>query len=88
LSVAVGTEKAKSELNYRSHTLLEIKRLLNRQISVFSGTDFTVDTAGLNGFATLSVAQLLNRKHLLYSMLKVKRSEITMAQRFGAVHLL
>ena len=48
-AIAVGTEKAKSELII-APALLEVKRLLNRQISVFSGTDFTVDiAAGLNG---------------------------------------
>ena len=48
-AIAVGTEKAKSELII-APALLEVKRLLNREISVFSGTDFTVDiAAGLNG---------------------------------------
>jgi hypothetical protein len=48
-AIAVGTEKAKSELII-APALLEVKRLLNNQISVFSGTDFTVDiAAGLNG---------------------------------------
>lgn len=43
-AIAVGTEKAKSEMIV-APTLLEVKRLLNRQISVFSGNDFTVDPA-------------------------------------------
>ena len=48
-AIAVGTEKAKSEVII-APALLEVKRLLNHQISVFSGTDFTVDiAAGLNG---------------------------------------
>ena len=48
-AIAVGTEKAKSELII-APLLWEVKRLMNRQISVFSGTDFTVDIAtGLNG---------------------------------------
>ena len=48
-AIAVGTEKAKSEVII-APLLLEVKRLMNRQISVFSGTDFTVDiAAGLNG---------------------------------------
>jgi len=48
-AIAVGTEKAKSELII-APLLWEVKRLMNRQISVFSGTDFTVDiAAGLNG---------------------------------------
>jgi len=56
-AIAVGTEKAKSELII-APTLLEVKRLLNRQISVFSGTDFTVDTAaGLNGVCDFLISR-------------------------------
>jgi hypothetical protein len=48
-AIAVGKEKAKSELII-APLLWQVKRLMNRQISVFSGTDFTVDiAAGLNG---------------------------------------
>jgi hypothetical protein len=56
-AIAVGTEKAKSELII-APTLLEVKRLLNRQISVFSGTDFTVDiAAGLNGVCDFLISR-------------------------------
>jgi hypothetical protein len=56
-AIAVGTEKAKSELII-APALLEVKRLLNRQISVFSGTDFTVDTAaGLNGVCDFLISR-------------------------------
>ncbi len=56
-AIAVGTEKAKSELII-APTLLEVKRLLQRQISVFSGTDFTVDTAaGLNGVCDFLISR-------------------------------
>lgn len=41
-AVAVGSEKARSEAII-TPILLEVRRLLNRQISVFSGEDFTVD---------------------------------------------
>ena len=37
-AIAVGTEKAKSEMIV-APTLLEVKRLLERKISVFSGSD-------------------------------------------------
>lgn len=48
LALAMGTEKASSEL-ITINLFLEIKRRLN--ISFFSGIDFTVDkTKGLNGF--------------------------------------
>lgn len=56
-AIAVGTEKAKSELII-APALLEVKRLLNRQISVFSGTDFTVDiAAGLNGVCDFLISR-------------------------------
>jgi hypothetical protein len=49
LAVALGTEKARSELVI-CPVLVEIKRLLKQQISLFSGNDFTVDAAvGLSG---------------------------------------
>ena len=56
-AIAVGTEKAKSELII-APLLLEVKRLINRQISVFSGTDFTVDiAAGLNGVCDFLISR-------------------------------
>ena len=56
-AIAVGTEKAKSELII-APALLEVKRLLNHQISVFSGTDFTVDiAAGLNGVCDFLISR-------------------------------
>ncbi|MHC5614488.1 MAG: hypothetical protein ACYTXA_26765 [Nostoc sp.] len=49
LAVATGSEKARSELII-SPIILEVRRLLGRQISLFSGEEFTVDLdAGLNG---------------------------------------
>lgn len=49
LAVATGSEKARSELII-SPVLVEIRRILNRQISMFSGEDFNVDESlGLNG---------------------------------------
>ena len=42
LAVAIGTEKARSEMIIVP-ILLEIKRRLKHQISLFSGTDFNVD---------------------------------------------
>lgn len=47
--VALASEKARSE-GIIYPVLLEVRRLLNRQISLFSGEDFTVDeSVGLNG---------------------------------------
>lgn len=49
LAVATGSEKARSELII-SPVLVEVCRILNRQISMFSGEDFNVDESlGLNG---------------------------------------
>lgn len=57
LAVAIGTEKARSELLI-SPLLLEVRELLHRQVSVFSGTDFTVDpTLGLNGTCDFLISQ-------------------------------
>lgn len=48
-AIAVGSEKAKSEMIV-APILWELKRLLKRDVSVFSGRDFTVDASlGLNG---------------------------------------
>lgn len=49
LAVATGSEKARSELII-SPVLVEVRRILNRQISLFSGEDLNVDeSVGLNG---------------------------------------
>ncbi len=57
LAVAVGTEKARSELLI-SPVLLEVRELLHRQVSIFSGIDFTVDsTLGLNGICDFLISQ-------------------------------
>jgi hypothetical protein len=49
LAVGTGSEKARSELII-SPLLLEVRRQTQRQVSVFSGEDFTVDASvGLNG---------------------------------------
>lgn len=49
LAIATGSEKARSELII-SPVLLEVRKILQRKISLFSGVDFTVDPAsGLSG---------------------------------------
>ncbi|BAZ01969.1 hypothetical protein NIES37_59760 [Tolypothrix tenuis PCC 7101] len=50
LATAINTDKARSELLIMP-ILTEVRRQLNYQISLFSGTDFDVDASkGLNGF--------------------------------------
>lgn len=49
LAVATGSEKARSELII-SPVLLEVRKIMERQISLFSGESFDVDeSVGLNG---------------------------------------
>ncbi|MEO0542063.1 MAG: hypothetical protein AAFZ80_14530, partial [Cyanobacteria bacterium P01_A01_bin.105] len=57
MAIAVGTEKARSELLI-SPILVEVRERLQRQVSVFSGTDFTVDASvGLNGICDFLISQ-------------------------------
>jgi hypothetical protein len=50
LAISISTEKARSEFLI-APILAEVRRLLNRQVSLFSGKDFTVDPVrGLQGF--------------------------------------
>jgi hypothetical protein len=49
LALAISTEKARSEMIV-APVLIEARRQLDRQVSLFSGVDFTVDAPrGLNG---------------------------------------
>nr|WP_287275549.1 MULTISPECIES: hypothetical protein [unclassified Okeania] len=49
LALAINTEKARSEMII-APILIEFRKIMNNQISLFSGTEFNVDTArGLNG---------------------------------------
>jgi hypothetical protein len=56
-AIAVGSEKAKSEMIV-APVLLEIKQILHSQVSVFSGRDFTVDASvGLNGICDFLISR-------------------------------
>ncbi|MBR8826548.1 MAG: hypothetical protein DSM107014_01360 [Gomphosphaeria aponina SAG 52.96 = DSM 107014] len=56
LAQAIGTEKAKSEMII-APVLIETKRILNNQISLFSGIDFNVDSQqGLNGYCDFLIS--------------------------------
>jgi len=47
--IATGSEKARSELII-TPVLVEVRRILDRKVTLFSGEDFTVDESlGLNG---------------------------------------
>lgn len=57
LALALSTEKARSELII-APVLVEVRKLAQRQISLFSGVDFPVDAAqGLNGVCDFLLAQ-------------------------------
>lgn len=56
LAVAIGSEKARSELIV-APILVAIKKHLNKQISLFSGIEFNVDPElGLNGFCDFIIS--------------------------------
>lgn len=56
LALAIHTEKARSELIIMP-ILVELRRLMNREISLFSGIEFNVDPLqGLNGVCDFVVA--------------------------------
>lgn len=56
LATAINTEKARSELLIVP-ILTEVRRQINYQISIFSGTEFNVDRAkGLYGFCDFLIA--------------------------------
>ncbi|MEB3178343.1 MAG: hypothetical protein VKL59_04775 [Nostocaceae cyanobacterium] len=56
-AIAVDTEKARSEVIINP-VLLEVRRILKSQISVFSGEEFNVDfTAGLNGVCDFLISR-------------------------------
>lgn len=56
LAQAISTEKAKSEMII-APVLIEVRRLLDNKISLFSGIDFNVDIEqGLNGFCDFLIS--------------------------------
>jgi hypothetical protein len=57
LAIAVGTEKARSEMII-CPILIEVREILQREISLFSGIDFTVDSSiGLNGICDFVISR-------------------------------
>ncbi len=56
-AIAVGTEKARSEVIINP-ILLEVRRVLQQKISVFSGEEFNVEPElGLNGICDFMISQ-------------------------------
>ncbi|UBF26260.1 hypothetical protein K9N68_32935 [Kovacikia minuta CCNUW1] len=57
LAIALGTEKARSGMLI-CPILIEVRELLNQQVSLFSGTDFTVDPSlGLSGICDFVISR-------------------------------
>lgn len=57
LAVATGSEKARSELII-SPILVELRKILNRKVSLFSGEDFSVDASvGLTGVCDFLISR-------------------------------
>lgn len=66
LALAINTEKARSEMII-APMLVELKRLLQDRISLFSGIEFSVDPAqGLTGFCDFIIS--LSRQQLYISV--------------------
>ncbi|MBD2245804.1 hypothetical protein [Nostoc sp. FACHB-888] len=93
-----ASEKARSE-GIIYPVLLEVRRILNRQISLFSGEDFTVDeTVGLNGMCDFLLSrspEVLEIEAPAIVILEAKKAdlrtgfgqciaEMVAAQRFNA----
>ena len=56
LALAINTEKARSEMII-APILVELKRLTNDRVSLFSGSEFNVDAVqGLNGFCDFVIS--------------------------------
>lgn len=79
IALGSNTEKARSELII-APILVELRKQLNSQIALFSGIDFTVDTAqGLNGscdFIISQSAQLLILRAPAIMLVEAKKENI------------
>lgn len=97
VAIATGSEKARSELII-SPVLLEVRQILNRQVSLFSGEEFTVDeSVGLNGtcdFLLSRSAALIEIEAPIFMLVEAKKAdlksglgqcaaEMVVAQRFS-----
>lgn len=75
LALAIGTEKARSEMII-VNILIEIKKLLHDQISIFSGINFDVDKdRGLNGFCDFIISQSPHQLHLSAPIIAIVESK-------------
>lgn len=81
---SIGSEKARSELII-SPILIEVRKLLDQQVSIFSGADFTVDeSVGLNGncdFLISNSPEILSIEAPVVVLVEAKKADI--ASGFG-----
>jgi len=79
LARAINTEKARSELII-ANILVEIRKILKHQISLFSGIEFNVDKEkGLNGFCDFIISlsqQQLILNHPVITIVEAKNENI------------
>lgn len=76
---SVGSEKARSELII-SPILIEVRKLLDQRVSIFSGADFTVDeSVGLNGncdFLISNSPEILSIEAPVVVLVEAKKADI------------
>ncbi len=81
LAIATGSEKARSEFII-SPILLEVRHILDRTVSLFSGEDFTVDeSVGLNGtcdFLLSRSSKLIEIQAPVFILVEAKKSDLKM----------
>lgn len=64
LACNINTEKARSEMII-TPMLIEVRKLLNRRVSLFSGVEFSVDAAlGLTGVCDYLISQSTNQVYI------------------------
>jgi len=82
VATATGSEKARSELII-SPVLLEVRQILNQEISFFSGEDFTVDeTLGLNGTCDFLLSKSTEQIEIeapVFILVEAKKADLKVA---------
>jgi len=64
LALNINTEKARSEMII-APMLIEVRKILNKQVSLFSGVEFQVDTAlGLTGVCDYIISKSTNQVYV------------------------
>lgn len=81
LARAINTEKARSELMI-ANILVEARKRLNHQISLFSGIEFNVDKASdLNGFCDFMISASPEQLMLNAPVITIVEAKLLLRQR-------